>query len=192
MNEIRTTSAERRSSVRVRSLLACGVRPVDPEDIPAVEARILDVAVLESDSILSDKADWSERTDELSREIVFVLSEMRALRQQIAEIQHLVESQSSNPLIPRWVVLNDNGLFLPSIPDDYAWEVGAPCEVRLQIPNLQTREILAVGEVVRVGGGEDGVGVGIAFRYISQAHSKAIIRYALRRERQIARSLRFP
>lgn len=192
MSEIRKPSAERRSSVRVRSLLACGVRPVDAEDIPAVEARILDFAVLESDSILSDKADWSERADELSREFVFILSEVRALRQQIAEFQRLVESQSANPLIPRWVVLNDNGLFLPAIDGDPAWEVGASCEVRLQIPNLRIPEILAVGEVVRVGPGEDGEGVGIAFRYISQAHSNAIIRYALRRERQIARSLRFP
>lgn len=192
MSDIRISSAERRSSVRVRSLLACAVRPIEPEDIPAVEARILDVAVLESDSILSDKADWSERADELGREVVFLLSEVRALRQQIAEIQRAVESRGDNPMIPRWVVLNDNGLFLPFIPEDPRWEVGVPCEVRVQIPNLQTPEIMAVGEVVRVGGGEDGDGVGIAFRYISQAHSKAVIRYALRRERQIARSLRFP
>lgn len=157
-----------------------------------MEARILDFAVLESDSVMADKADWSERADELSKETVFLLSEVRALRQQIAEIQRMVESQGNNPLIPRWVVLNDNGLFLPAIPGDHDWQVGAPCEVRVQIPNLQTPEVLAVGEVVRVGSGEDGEGVGIAFRYISQAHSRAVIRYALRRERQIARSLRFP
>ncbi len=192
MNDFRPNPAERRSSVRVRSLLACGIRQIDAEDIPAVEARILDFAVLESDSVMADKADWSERADELGKEFVFVLSEIRALRQQMAEIQHLVQSQGGNPMLPRWVVLNDNGLFLPFIEDDQDWEVGSPCEVRVQIPNLQTPEILAVGEVVRVGSGEDGDGVGIAFRYISQAHSKAIIRYALRRERQIARSLRFP
>lgn len=187
----RNTGTERRSSVRVRSLLPLRVRPIDEEEIPAIEAKIIDVAVLESDNVLTDKADWSERTDELDRETVFLLNEIRALRQQISEMQRLVQAQGNASIHPRWVVINDNGLFVPTIDDDVGLAVGQYVEVQLQIPSLMTPDILAVGEIVRVAEGEDEEGVAVAFRYISEAHSKAIIRYALRRERQLARSVRF-
>ncbi len=192
MSEIRrNTGTERRSSVRVKSLLPLMIRQIEEDEIPEIEAKIIDVAVLESDNVLADKADWSERTDELSKETVFLLNEVRALRQQISEMQRLVQSQGAMSIEPRWVVINDNGLFVPRRDGDEELEVGQFVEVKLQIPSLMTPDIISVGEVVRVGEGEDGDGAAIAFRYISQAHSKAIIRYALRRERQLARSLRF-
>lgn len=186
----KNTADDRRSSVRVRSLLPCSVRPVDDEEISRLEARILDLAVVESDGILHDVADWSERTDELSREVVFVLNEIRALRQQITEIQRLVAADGAG-LDPRWVVINDKGIWLPTQDGDADFEQGMAVELRLQIPSIHTPDILAVGEVIRVGTDGDETGVAIAFRSISQTHSKAIIRYALRRERQLARSRRF-
>lgn len=181
---------ERRSSVRVRSLLPCAMRKVEAEEVPVVEAKILDAAVLEAESVMSDKADWSERTDDIPKETVFLLKEIRALRQQIAGLQTLVERQGGVALQPRWVVINDNGLFLAK-DESESWSIGDLCEIRVQIPSLQNPDIVALGEVVRVGDGDDGPGVAIIFRHISEAHSKAILRYALRRERQGARSLRF-
>ncbi len=181
---------DRRSSVRVRSLLPTGVRPIAKEEIEALEARILDLAVVESDGVLHDHSDWSERTEDLPREMVFVLNEIRALRQQITEMQRIVESQSENPLIPRWVVINDKGLWVPAVDGDPEFTKGDHVEVRLQIPSLNTPDILALGEILRVGDESD-PGFAVIFRYISQSHSRAILRYALRRERQLARSLRF-
>jgi hypothetical protein len=183
---------DRRSSVRVRSLLPCRIRKVSDDEIPELEARILDLAVLESDGVLHDSADWSERTDELSREVVFMLNEVRALRQQLTELQRMVAAQGTSPLEPRWLVINDKGLWIPTIETDPELGPGDHVEVRLQIPSVHTPDILAVGEVIRTGEGDDDeLGFAIMFRYISQTHSKAIIRYALRRERQLARSLRF-
>lgn len=168
------------------------MRKLDEDELTAMEARILDLAVLESDGLIHEVADWSERTDELPREIVFVLNEIRALRQQITEMQHLVAAQGQTALKPRWLVINDRGLWVPNEEGDEELELHDHVEVRLQIPSIHTPDILAVGEVVRVGDDEDGsTGVAIGFRYISQAHSKAIIRYALRRERQVARSARY-
>lgn len=181
---------DRRSSVRTRSLLPCAVRKIDGEEVEALEARILDLAVVESDGVLHDHSDWSERTEDLSREMVFVLNEIRALRQQITEMQRLVEAQGTNPLVSRWVVINDKGLWVPTIEDDPELAVGEHIEVRLQIPSLNTPDILALGEVLRVAD-DDEPGFAVIFRYISQSHSRAILRYALRRERQLARSLRF-
>lgn len=183
-------SQERRSSVRVRSRLSCSFKKINVEEEKELESRILDAAVLEAESVMSDKADWSERADELSKETVFLLTEIRALRQQIAGIQNIVERQGGVALAPRWVVINDNGLFI-STTEDEDWSVGDVCELRLQIPSMQTPEILAMGEVVRVGDGDDGPGFAMIFRHVSEAHSKAILRYALRRERQGARSIRF-
>lgn len=177
---------DRRSSVRVRSYLPCSVRAVDAQEIARLEARILDLAVVESDGVLHDVADWSERTEDLSREVVFVLNEIRALRQQITEIQRLVAADGAR-LESRWVVLNDKGVWLPEVEE---FEVGATVELRLQIPSIQTPDILAVAEVLRVGEEGDEVGTAVGFRTISQVHTKAIIRYALRRERQLARSRR--
>lgn len=184
---------ERRSSVRVRSLLPCGLRSLDQDEIAALEARILDIAVLESDSALNDTVDWSERTEDLPREVVFVLNEIRALRQQLTEIQRTVERQGDGDMEPRWVVINDRGFWAEMPGGTGDWANGDYAEVKLQIPNIHTPDILAVGEIVRVGDDENGVsGVALEFRAISQLHKKAIIRYALRRERQLARSGRFP
>lgn len=181
---------DRRSSVRVKSLLPVRIRQIDEEEIASIEARILDLAVLESDGIKHEIPDWSERTDELPRDVVFMLNEVRALRQQISEIQRLVELQQESGLEPRWVVLNDRGLYV--IDNDPPFEPGDHVEVRVQIPSIHTPDILAVGEIIRiVEEHDDEPGYAMVFRYISQAHSKAIIRYALRRERQLARSVRF-
>ncbi len=191
MQEINKGSGEdRRSSVRVRSLLPFSFRKIDASEIPALEAQILDLAVLESDGVMNDAPDWSERTDELSREVVFVLNELRAVRQQMAEIHRMVAAQGIGLLEQRWVVINDKGLWVPTREGDVELEMGDFVEVRLQIPSVHNPDILAGGEIVRVGEDDDERGVAVAFRHISQSHKKAIIRYALRRERQLARSLR--
>lgn len=186
----KSAAEDRRSSVRVRSLLPCSFRSIDAEEIAKIEARILDLAVLESDGVLHDVADWSERTDELPREVVFVLNEIRALRQQMTELQRQVAAQG-HALEQRWVVINDRGVWVPTRDSDPEFEQGSHVELRLQIPSIHTPDILAVGEIIRVGTDGEESGIAIVFRSISQAHSKAIIRYALRRERQLARSLRF-
>lgn len=187
-DEKRVRFSERRSSVRVRSLLPCSVRVIDESEIPELEARILDMAVIESDSVLHDTADWSERSDDLPREVIFVLNEVRALRQQITEIQRLVERQGEGAVEPRWVVINDRGFRVTTTDDDPDMEIGQFVEVKLRIPSIHNPDILAVGEVVR--GNEESTAV--EFRAISQLHKKAIIRYALRRERQLARSGKYP
>lgn len=180
--------SDRRSSVRVRSLLPCAVRHIEPREIPRLEARILDMAVIESDGVLHDSSDWSERADDLPREVVFMLNEVRALRQQITEIQRLVERQSEGALSPRWMVINDRGFHFELAEEDPQLDIGHWLEVRVRIPSLHNPDVLAVGEVVRVD--EDGGtrGAAIEFRAISQIHKQAILRYALRRERQLARS----
>ena len=191
-DEKQMSMSERRSSVRVRSLLPCAVRPLDKDKIPELEARILDMAVIESDGVLNDTADWSERTEDLPREVVFVLNEIRALRQQMTEVQRLVERQGEGALAPHWVVINDQGFWIELDSEDPSIENGDYLEVKLRIPSIHTPDILAVGEVVRRDDTEEGGGAAIEFRAISQLHKKAIIRYALRRERQLARSGRFP
>lgn len=192
-DEKRSSFSDRRSSVRVRSLLPCAVRVIEQSEIPKLEARILDMAVIESDGVLNDTADWSERTEDMNREVVFVLNEIRALRQQITEIQRLVERQGEGALEPRWVVINDRGFHYKVVDADPSVSKGDFLEVKLRIPSIHTPDILAVGEVVRTDK-RDGelVGAGVEFHAISQLHKKAIIRYALRRERQLARSGRFP
>ncbi|MGM0557485.1 MAG: hypothetical protein ACQEVA_13965 [Myxococcota bacterium] len=184
--------SERRSSVRVRSLLPCSLRIIEEDEINALEARILDIAVIESESAMSESVDWSERTDDLPREVTFVLNEIRALRQQITEMQRLVERQGSNSVEPRWLVINDQGFWYKLEDDDPEMSPGTYLEVKLQIPSIHNPDILAVGEVVRISKEDGERGAGIEFRAISQLHKKAIIRYALRRERQLARSGRFP
>ncbi len=184
--------AERRSSVRVRSLLPLSVRVIEESEIPELEARILDMAVIESDGVLHDMADWSERSDDLPREVVFVLREVRALRQQITEIQRLVERQGEGALEPRWITINDRGFHFAFGDGDPALERGDFVECKLRIPSVHNPDILAVGEVVRVDDDAQRRGAAVEFRAISQLHKKAIIRYALRRERQLARSGKFP
>jgi hypothetical protein len=176
----------------VRSLLPCSVRVIEEDEINALEARILDIAVIESESAMSESVDWSERTDDLPRDVTFVLNEIRALRQQITEMQRLIERQGSNSVEPRWLVINDQGFWYKIEDSDPELTQGTYLEVKLQIPSIHTPDILAVGEVVRISKEEGERGAAIEFRAISQLHKKAIIRYALRRERQLARSGRFP
>lgn len=184
-------SDDRRSSVRVRSLLPFSMRKIDADEIARLEAQILDLAVLESDGLQHDMQDWSERADELPREVVFLLNEIRALRQQVTEVQRMVASQGRAGLEPRWVVINDRGLWVPSREGDEELKANDSVEIRLSVPSVLSPDILAIGEIIRVGEDDDEAGAAVVFRSISQAHSKAIIRYALRRERQLARSLRF-
>jgi c-di-GMP-binding flagellar brake protein YcgR len=57
---------------------------------------------------------------------------------------------------------------------------------------VYSQRILAVGRILRVDGEdegeEDGPGVAVEFSSISNRHEDAITRYALMRERQVARS----
>lgn len=185
---------DRRSSVRASSLLPCALKKIDEEEVAAVEARILDLAVIEGDSSIDDQSMWDERSDDLSREAVLVLNEVRALRRKLAEIQRSVERGGSDDMKNRWITINDRGFRVAEDDDeDLDLDNGDLLEVELQIPSVFTRNILAVGEVVRVDAedSEKGPGVAVEFRSISRIHEKAIMRYALLRERHLARSDRF-
>jgi len=192
---VRGEGNDRRSSVRASSLLPCSFRTIDEEEVAAVEARILDLAVIEGDSTVENQPMWDERSEELSKEVVLVLNEIRALRRKLAELQRMVERGESDDLESRWVTLNDRG-FRVSTENSEGFDVepGDLWEVELQIPSVFTRNVLAVGEIVRVDGenSEKGPGVAVEFRSISRIHEKAIMRYALLRERHLARSDRFP
>jgi hypothetical protein len=180
---------DRRSSVRVRSSLPCSIQVISSADVEAVEAQLLDRAVVESDGVDHDMADWSERTEDLPRESVFLLNEVRALRQQVAELQRILRRKED--AAARWVVANDRGLWFESKENDPVMNVGDFLEVHLRIASVQYPDIHAVAEVIRASSEEDGPGFVVRFRAISQAHSKAIIRYAIRRERESARSSRY-
>lgn len=186
------TPDERRSSVRVNSLLPCAVEPIEAEQIPAMRARILDMAVIESDGALQDAVDWSERAEELPREVFYMLNEVRALRQQLTEIRRLVERDGEGALTPRWVSINDRGFQYTLLADDLPPESGDFLEVKVRIPSLHNPDILALGEVVRIDEDEGERSVAVVFRAISELHKKAILRYAVRHERQLARSSREP
>lgn len=184
---------DRRSSIRAKSRLPCSLRVVGEDEIPEIEARILDMAVLESDGVMNDAVDWRDHAEDLRPEMVYVLNEVRALRQQLTELQRVIERQGETQLEERWLELNDQGLWIPSDEASTKWQIGTMAEIRIQIPSLQIPEILAVGEVLRIdeSGDERGQGIVFYFRAISQPHKRAISRYALRRERQMARSQRF-
>lgn len=183
---------ERRSSMRVHSLLPSALRVIARDEIPAIEARILDQAVVETDGALQDTLDWSERSEELPREVIYVLTELRALRQQITEIQRLVEQDGQGTLSPRWISVNDRGFQYTFDPRDPPLAVGDFVEVRLRIPSIHNPDILALGEVVRLEERDATRSAAIVFRAISDLHKNAILRYALRRERQLARSRQKP
>lgn len=183
---------ERRSSVRVRSLLPCAVRVIDPDQIDAVEARILDMAVVESDGALQNTIDWSERSEELPREVVFMLNEVRALRQQLTEIHRIVERSGEGALESRWITVNDRGFHCVQVEGEAALSVGDFVEFKLRIPSIHNPDVLALGEVVRLDQTEEGESAAVKFRAISELHKKAILRYAMRRERQLARSQQLP
>lgn len=185
-------SDERRSSMRVHSLLPCALRVIEAQEIPAIEARILDLAVVETDGALQDSIDWSERSEELPREVVYVLTEIRALRQQLTEIQRLVERDGQSTLVPRWISVNDRGFQYTFDSNDPPLTVGDFVEVRLRIPSIHNPDILALGEVVRLEDRGATRSAVVVFRAISDLHKNAILRYALRRERQLARSKQKP
>jgi hypothetical protein len=182
---------ERRNSVRARAMLPCQVEKIDREQVMEFESLILDAAVLDSEYANLDEADWSERSDDLSREMVYVLNEIRALRQQLTDIRRGVEASSKTALRPRWLVLNDRGFWMPLEDDQETFEDEDLVKIRLQIPSLTSPNIIALGQVVRQRETPGKRGVAIEFRSISAIHSKAILRYALRRERQLARSKLF-
>lgn len=181
---------DRRSSVRVKSRLPCSVEPISADEIPELEARILDAAVVESDGVMHDAVDWRDHTEDLSNEMVFVLNEIRALRQQLTEVQRLMERSNQTELKRCWIELNVQGLWIPADQYDHDWEIGEYASVRVQIPSIHTPEVLAVAEVLRVDEQEGRSGTAFEFRSISQPHRRAIASYALRRERQKARSER--
>lgn len=185
---------DRRSSVRASSLLPCDLRRISKDEVPAVEARILDLAVIEGDSSFDEQSMWDERSDDLPRKVVLVLNEIRALRRKLTEVQRTIEREGEDGMKPRWVTINSRGFHAADQDGDFDFEDGDLLEIQLQIPSVYTRNILAVGEVIRVDEEpteERDVGVAVEFRSISQIHEKAIMRYALLRERHLARSDRF-
>lgn len=175
---------ERRSSIRARSMLPCRLERVAPDDIMRVESLILDLSVLDGEHAGVLQQDWANRSDELPREVRFVLSEIRALRQQITSIQRSLQLQKMST---RWVVINDRGLWLPLIEED-DFKEGDFVEVYLQIPSLSSPRVMALGEIIRIRSHPTRGGMAIEFRSISDLHKQAITRYALKRERVLARS----
>lgn len=181
------SESERRSSVRVTSRLPCSIQPIEPDEIPAREAQILDAAVMEADGVVHETVDWRDHTEKLGGEMVYVLNEIRALRQQITEIQRLMERHNQTALQRRWIELNDQGLWLAADESPHSWKTGDLAFMRIQIPSMQTPEVLAIGKVLRIDDDDDRRGTAFEFSSISEPHKKAISRYALRRERQMAR-----
>lgn len=186
-------ASDRRSSVRATSLLPCAIRPIDESEVPEVEAKILDLAVVESDSVMDEESLWDERSDDLSREATLVLNEIRALRRKLTELQQTVERKEQDGMESRWVTINDRGFRVADRDDEFDSDEGDLLEVELQIPSIHSRNVLAIGEVIRVDSedSERGPGLAVEFRSIAQIHEKAIMRYALLRERHVARSDRF-
>ncbi len=180
---------ERRNSVRARTMLPCLIEKISSEQISEIESNILDMAVLDAEHATM-VTDWTSRTEELPKELVLVLSEMRAMRQQITDMQRTVELTNKAAFPSRWLTINDRGLWVPRIDEDEVFAQNDLVKVQMQIPSLSSPQVLAIGEVLRVRESER-PGVAIEFRAISAIHSKAIIEYALKRERQIARSKLF-
>lgn len=184
---------DRRSSVRARALLPCKITRIEESEIPALESRILDIAVVDDERAQAGLSEWGSREEDLPRGMATLLREVRALRGQLAEIQREVEVLRGDRLIGRrWVVLNDRGLWVPREGSDELDHLaeGDFVELRMRLPTTSVSQVLAMAEVIRARTGEKG-GVALEFRAISEIHSGAIIQYALRRERQLARSKLF-
>ncbi len=181
------SEVDRRSSVRVKSLLPIKTTLLDEKQLEITVAKILDLAVLESGSLRKDIPNWAARADEVPRDVLFILHELRAIRQQMTELQRTVFAANCEGLATRWVAINDRGLFIytDSAPEV---KVGDLIEIQLQIPSVDTPSVLAVGEVVRLSSTK--FGYAINFKNISEEHSAAIMGYALKRERELARSKR--
>ncbi len=181
---------ERRNSVRARTRIPCQIEKISHEQISEIESEILDIAVVDAEHATM-VSDWASHTGELPREVVFVLSEMRAMRQQMTDLQRAVDLSNKNSLAPRWVTVNDKGLWLPCIEGEEEYVVGDLVKVQLQLPLLSSPHVLAIGEIIRVRESETRPGFALEFRAISSIHAEAIMEYALKRERQIARSKLF-
>ena len=180
---------ERRSSIRARSMLPCKIERVPKEQIMEVESQILDLAVLDAEHVGMSDSEWVDRASDLPREVRYVLAELRALRQQMTDIQRSMDLRQEPS---RWVVLNDRGLWVPTGDgEEVELSEGDFVKVHLRIPSLSSPQILALGEIIRVRQHATRGGFAVEFRSISDMHSKAILRYALRRERELARSQLF-
>lgn len=186
------TEDDRRSSVRVRSLLPCRFRIIDESEVEEIESRILDLAVVESDDAFDNNSRWDERSDELPREAALMLNEVRALRRKVTELQRTVEKRGDDGMASRWITINDRGFWFERNEDEGDYQEGHLVEIQLELPNIHTRRILAIGEVIRIDTPEDRSdsrpGVAVEFQSLAQVHQEAIMRYALLRERQVARS----
>ena len=189
-SELLARERDRRSSVRVRALLPAAFRRLDEREIAGVESRILDLAVLESETAFDEEDMWDQRSDGLRREVVLLLNEIRALRHKVSELEQQVEAEADEGLAERWITINDRGFWFTLGEEEVGYQEGELLEVRFRIPSLHTQRILAIGEVIRVDETDDETGVAVEFRSISEIHEQAIMRYALLRERQVARSER--
>lgn len=187
LSESEFDGSDCRSSVRARTLLPCAVTGIHRSHVAELESAILDMAVLDHEHA-NLAPDWAEHSESLPRDLTYVLSEMRALRQQVVELQRQIGLSSQQAITPRWVVLNDRGLWLPRVPEDDGLAEGELVKVELHIPSMSSPKILALAEIIRIRAGGARPGLALEFRAISSIHSNAIIQYALRRERQIARS----
>ena len=192
-----STGTDRRNSVRVRALLPMSFEPLSADEIARVKSRIVDQAVLDATTSFDEEEMWDERSDDLRREVVLVLNEIRALRQKMTELEGRLDHEESG-LVDRWVTLNDRGLWVPTGAEtsgsNVDWSKGDYARVELRLPTVYSQRILAVGRILRVDGEdegeEEGPGVAVEFSSISNRHEEAITRYALLRERQVARSER--
>ncbi|MEM1349952.1 MAG: hypothetical protein AAGI01_15435 [Myxococcota bacterium] len=182
---------ERRSSVRARVRAPLSIERVSKEQIPEIESMILDQAVLDAEYASLGASDWVERADDLHREVVFLLKEIRAMRQQMTDIQRLVAEMQSPVDTPHWVVINERGLWLENDGKTPELEPGEFVRVTMQIASIVVPKVFALGEVIRVKPHPRIGGVAVAFRAISEIHGKAILQYALQRERALARSKLF-
>lgn len=186
------TQNDRRSSVRARSLLPCKFRVIEEDEMEEIESRILDLAVVESDTSTDGRAHWDERSDELDREAALMLNEVRAIRRKLTELQRVVERQGDEGMPSRWITINDRGFWVARSEVERDFQEEELLEIQLELPNIHTRRILAIGEVIRIdeaeGRPDEQVGAAVEFRSLAQVHEDAIMRYALLRERQVARS----
>lgn len=188
--DLLTKGSDRRSSVRVRSLLPFSIRRIDEEEVAAIESKILDLAVMESDAAFDDESMWDGRSDDLRREVVLLLNEIRSLRQKVTQLERFIDQGEAGNFEERWVTLNDRGFWFVGGKAEPEFQAEDLLEVRIQLPSMHTQRVLAIGEIIRVDHQDEGLGVAVEFRSISEIHEKAIMRYALMRERQVARSAR--
>ena len=103
-----------------------------------------------------------------------------------------MERSGEGALQSRWVTVTDRGFNYGRIDGDPPLSPGDFVEFRLRIPSIHNPDVLALGEVVRLDESAEGESAAVQFRAISDLHKKASLRYAMRRERQLARSQQVP